>query len=529
MAVLEGAWAGEMPLRLEQGRVAEGVALLDLGLAPDDARVRVGIAAHDHVADLDLRAFGDDVGDLRRRLVGRDFFLRLHLHLGVAAIGVVGLQGDRVGALELRVQRIAGTKLQSRQLLPGHLFVPFDSDRGDHRLGAFRDREVDHPFVSVRGDDRRSDLRLGEGVQAVERLEGVAVRTELRRGDTSAATEQAADKREDAAARRDGHNVRQRFVRFLRVSGERHGREAVLRAWIDLERRRPDVGYERALGIDRGVEVAALLIRGGDVFRRLLDHILAISLAACEREEPADESRLGTGDGHAYLRSDGRGITQRHQLSSRVIGGAQEANLGLAEVVLHEETAHAVSVAPGVVDAVRASWTAAHPADELLRRIGRGVALDNDLTDMSAVSPRDVERDDSPARGAVETRLRIDRRLKVAVARELLLHGHRAVVDRIQGEDVAAAEVDVALRLAALVSAEAIEVNLGHSVVEREHDRDGHAARAAIRGHPHVAEVARGEERLDRLLDVANGEPFDALEADVLLQWTEIEVGVSAQ
>ncbi len=190
---------------------------------------------------------------------------------------------------------------------------------------------------------------------------------------------------------------------------------------------------------------------------------------------------------------------------------------------------HAAGVTARVVDAEGASGTAPHLFDELLRRVRRGVAVDDYLTDVRAGAARNVEDDQGLTRSAVEVGLRIDRGVDVAVAAELLLQGHGAPVDGVEREDVAAAEVDVTLGAAAIVAPQTVEVDLSDAIVERKHDRDVHAAGRGVGVHPHVAEVAGGVERLDRLLHVADSQPLPCLERQVLAQHFEIELRIGAQ
>ena len=241
----------------------------------------------------DLRPLGDRVDDVRRGLVGADFFAHVNLNLGVAAIGVERLQRDDVVALERRIQRVADFQRRLRQILRRDLFVSFDRDRRHHRLRPLGDREVDRHRARgrVRVDDRRGDGGGEESVQPVVRLERGAVGGDLLARDALRTAKNRGEQSLDAAARRRGDDALQRLVGDFLVAGERDRFEMELLAGIDVEGRRPDVALQRLLGIDRRVVEAALLQVRDDRGGGAVDRVLAVRLVAAERKNAAQRMR----------------------------------------------------------------------------------------------------------------------------------------------------------------------------------------------------------------------------------------------
>ena len=125
---LENAEAIQPLLRLEDRRVAERLLFFERGRARHHIRLRVGVAAHDDVAECDLRPLGDRVDNARRGLVGAHVLTHMNLNFGVAAVGVVRLQRDDVVALERRIQRAANFQRRLRQVFRRNLLVSFDRD-----------------------------------------------------------------------------------------------------------------------------------------------------------------------------------------------------------------------------------------------------------------------------------------------------------------------------------------------------------------------------------------------------------------
>src|SRR5947199_34513 len=81
-----------------------------------------------------------------------------------------------------------------------------------------------------------------------------------------------------------------------------------------------------------------------------------------------------------------------------------------------------------------------------------------------------------------------------------VLDGGRAVLDGIEGEDVADVHGELALGAGAIGAAQSLEGDRADAVVEEEAHEDGHAVCVGLGLDADVAEVAGGEERLDRVL-----------------------------
>ena len=81
----------------------------------------------------------------------------------------------------------------------------------------------------------------------------------------------------DAAVCRRLNDVAEFFVGDLPIAAERHGGEAEVLSWVDVERRRERVcrWIEMLFSVDGGVEEAARLIRLHDVVGRGIDHVFS--------------------------------------------------------------------------------------------------------------------------------------------------------------------------------------------------------------------------------------------------------------
>src|SRR5581483_646635 len=111
---------------------------------------------------------------------------------------------------------------------------------------------------------------------------------------------------------------------------------------------------------------------------------------------------------------------------------------------------------------------------------------------------RDVERDGCAAQLARERRLGIDGRFEITGTVEEVLNRGPAAVNRVQGEDVAGVEGQLAIGAIAVGAPEALDVDLPDAVVHEKRERQRHAARRGRGTHADVAEVAGRVEALDR-------------------------------